>query len=283
MSDSTGGSETPEVGPDMVLVPKRQIHALLVLVLFLVGAIGWGYLQVVNQNPVEEAADPRTILGPKATNRVEQKQFVVPVESTLMSGQPLLEALQGGGYVLYARHFHTDHSRWHKDPIKDQHGTLTLEDFLTCQNQRELTDYGRRRARRVGELMRQAKVPVGKIYASPYCRVSEGLEIMMGRKPDELRVDLIYRGGKWTREKMSKALLKYLGEKPAPGTNLLVMAHRPQMDDIARIREGEIFVFEPLGGERFNLVARIHDSEWFEALVDPAFLGLSAHRGGDHR
>jgi hypothetical protein len=60
------------------------------------------------------------------------------------------------------------------------------------------------------------------------------------------------------------------------------MAHRPQMDSIKFIEEGEAFVFRPRGDETFDLVGTIYDSEWMEALIDPAYLGAHAVQlGGD--
>jgi hypothetical protein len=81
---------------------------------------------------------------------------------------------------------------------------------------------------------------------------------------------------------MAANVRPYLGTLPAAGKNTLVVAHRPQMDDMRFIEEGEAFVLEPLGGGKFNLVGTIYDSDWFEAKVDIAYLGLRGLQpGGD--
>lgn len=214
------------------------------------------------------------------SHRQPKEKIVVPERIDLATGAELLEMLKRGGYVLYTRHFQTDHSKWHKDPIRHEHGERTLESYLDCDQQRRLTEWGRTRARHVGKILRDYQVPIGKVYSSPYCRARQGVEALLGRKPDVLDKQLVYRGGSFTFEKMARAILPYLGRKPAPGTNDLVMAHRPQMDEIGRIGEGEMWVFEPLGGTRFALVGKIRDHEWFESLVDLNFLGLARKKGG---
>jgi phosphohistidine phosphatase SixA len=210
-------------------------------------------------------------------------KLVVPLAQDFITGEALLRALRGGGYVIFFRHFQTDHTKWHEDPIKPLHGKMTVADFKsTGDQQRHLTDYGRKRARDVGAMMRQLQIPIGKVQSSPYIRVMDSARLLAGREPDETPYELVYRGGDLTNEIMCRNLLPYLGTKPAPGTNTLVVAHRTQMDDIRFITEGEAFVFEPLGDGKFNLIATIYDSDWFEAQYDVAYLGLRGRQpGGD--
>jgi phosphohistidine phosphatase SixA len=201
----------------------------------------------------------------------------------MVTGKELLERLRRGGYVLYFRHFHTDHTKWHEDPIKPRHAEMTVADFrATCDQQRPLTGYGRRRAKDVGEFIRALGIPIGKVLASPYCRVFESAELLAGRKPDDTPYELVHRGGGLTYETMAANVRPRLGEVPAPGTNTLIVAHRPQMDDIRFIEEGECFVLEPLGDGKFNLVATIYDSDWYEARFNVDYLGLRGTQpGGD--
>lgn len=201
----------------------------------------------------------------------------------LLTGRALIEELRKGGYILYFRHFHTDHTKWHEDPVKPKHAEMTVQDFLaTCDQQRPLTDFGRRRASDVGTLLRKQDIPVGKVLASPYCRAVESATLVAGRAPDETTYALLHRGGGLTYEMMATNVRPLLGAIPDSGTNTILMGHRPQMDDIRLIEEGECFVLRPLGGGRFDLVGTIYDSDWFEAEFDPAYLGLRGQQpGGD--
>jgi phosphohistidine phosphatase SixA len=213
----------------------------------------------------------------------DSPKLLLPEARVSLTGEGLLEKLRQGGYILYFRHFHTDHTKWHEDPIKPHHAEMTVAEFRsTCDQQRPLTDFGRRRAKDVGDLMRGLKIPIGKVLASPYCRVVETAALLAGRAPDSTPYGLVHRGGKLTYEMMAANVRPFLGEKPAPGTNTLIVGHRPQMDDIRFIEEGECFVLEPLGDGMFNLVGTIYDSDWFEAQRNIDYLGLRGTQpGGD--
>jgi phosphohistidine phosphatase SixA len=229
-------------------------------------------------------AVPTASLPVKGITQVsgDQGRPVKPDKIDILTGNELLSALKGGGYVLYFRHFQSDHSVWHEDPIKPKQAEMTVQEIRgSCDQQRPLSEYGRKRARDVGNAMRKLGVPVGSVFSSPYCRVIESARLVAGRPPDETLYDLMHRGGNYTAEMMNRNLRPYLGQMPAKGTNTLLMAHRPQMDSIKFIEEGEVFVFRPKGDERFDLVGTIYDSEWMEALVNPDYLGARASQPGD--
>ena len=222
----------------------------------------------------QPAAKPAESTAPK---------LLLPEKQELLTGEALLKQLRAGGNVLYFRHFHTDHTKWHEDPIKPKHAEMTVKDFReTCDQQRPLTEYGRQRARDVGNLLRRLSIPIGKVYSSPYCRVVETATLLAGRAPDDTPYELVHRGGGLTYEMMAKNIRPYLGAIPAQGTNTVLVAHRPQMDDIRFMEEGEAYVLRPLGDGKFDLVGTIYDSDWFEATVDVKYLGLRGRQpGGD--
>jgi phosphohistidine phosphatase SixA len=210
-----------------------------------------------------------------APARTEPPKLLLPQERTLLSGMVLRDELRAGGYVLYFRHFHTDHTKWHEDPIKPKHGEMSVQAFReSCDQQRPLSAFGRRRAADVGKLMRKQGIPVGRVLSSPYCRAVESATLLAGREPDETPYGLVHRGGSLTYEMMATNIRPYLGTTPAPGTNTLLVAHRPQMDEVGFIEEGQAFVLKPLGNGQFNLVGMIYDSDWYEAAFDLDYLGL---------
>ena len=224
-----------------------------------------------------------TLLACRAAPPPEQPKLLLPEHKAMLTGQALLDALKQGGYILYFRHFHTDHTKWHDDPIKPRHAQMTVRDFLqSCDQQRPLTDFGRRRARDVGRLLKKHAIPVGKVLSSPYCRAVESATLLAGHAPDDTPYALVHRGGDLTYEMMAKNVRPLLGAVPDSGTNTLLVGHRPQMDDIRFIEEGECYVLKPLGDGKFDLVGTIYDSDWYEAEVDPAYLGLRGQQpGGD--
>ena len=213
----------------------------------------------------------------------ERPKLLLPEKEEFLTGKPLLDELRKGGYILYFRHFHTDHTKWHEDPIKPKHGEMTVKDFLaSCDQQRALTDFGRRRAKDVGGFLRKLAIPIGAVYSSPYCRAVETATLLAGRKPDDTPYELLHPGGTLTYEMMAKNVRPYLGNIPKSGTNTILVAHRPQMDDIRFIEEGECFVLKPLGNGKFNMVGSIYDSDWYEAEFNVDYLGLRGRQpGGD--
>jgi phosphohistidine phosphatase SixA len=220
---------------------------------------------------------------PAARPAEEAPKLLLPESKLILTGGALRDALRRGGYILYFRHFHTDHTRWHDDPIKPKHAEMTVRDFReSCDQQRPLTSFGRRRAKDVGAFIKKQGIPIGKVYSSPYCRVVETATLLAGREPDETPYELVHRGGKLTYESMARNVRPYLGTVPAPGTNTLLVAHRPQMDDIRFIEEGEAFVLKPRGNGKFDLVGTIYDSDWYEAELSIDYLGLRGTQpGGD--
>jgi phosphohistidine phosphatase SixA len=205
----------------------------------------------------------------------ERPKLLLPEKEETLSGKALRDELKKGGYVLYLRHFHSDHTKWHEDPIKPKHGEMTVKDFLaSCDQQRPLTDFGRRRAKDIGGFIAKQGIPVGLVLSSPYCRTVESATLLAGRKPDDTPYGLLNPGGTLTYEMMAKNVRPYLGEIPKAGTNTILVAHRPQMDNIGFIEEGECFVLKPLGDGTFNLVAKIYDSDWYETEFNLDYLGL---------
>ena len=122
--------------------------------------------------------------------------------------------------------------------------------------------------------MKKQGIPIGKVLSSPYCRAVESVTLLAGREPDKTPYELVHRGGTLTSEMMATNIRPHLGAIPAPGTNTLLVAHRPQMDEAGFIEEGQVFVLEPLGNGRFNLAAMIYDSDWYEAEFNLDYLGL---------
>src|SRR5499427_7383665 len=88
-----------------------------------------------------------------------------------LSSRQLLADLRRGGYVLYFRHAATDFSQ------NDERMT-SYED---CASQRNLIDQGRAAARGAGATIRELKIPVDRVLASPFCRTLETAQLLFGR------------------------------------------------------------------------------------------------------
>ena len=179
-----------------------------------------------------------------------------------LEGAALVDALRSGGLNLYFRHAATEWSQ--DDQVRDR------GDLPSCdpQRMRQLSDDGRAAARAVGEAMRALGVPVGAVYASPYCRTVETAE-QMGMGPVQTTEDVVnlraadYAGG---REAIVARARARLSMAPAPGGNDVYVAH----GNVARAAtdvypgEGEGIVFRPLGENGFEFVGRLDPAAWVE-------------------
>ena len=167
-------------------------------------------------------------------------------------GPELLAELRKGGYVIYFRHTSTDFSR-------DDSRSRSDDD---CDNQRPLTDKGRDEARQIGAAIRELKIPIEKVLASPRCRTMETATFAFGRaeKVNEAR------GGPATPESTDRYAgpRRLLSTPVKPGANLVIASHGNPFYATAGapyLAEGEAAVIRPLGKD-FEIVARVKHDAW---------------------
>jgi broad specificity phosphatase PhoE len=175
----------------------------------------------------------------------------------LLDGQSLIEALRKGGYVIFFRHPQTDSTKADTD-------TLNLDNISA---QRQLTPKGEAQARQIGDAFRTLKIPVGTVLTSQYHRAKEAARLA-GFSGATAVLDLTEPQNVPPVEgkRRAEALRKLLGTAPTAGTNAVLIAHRPNLQDAAGkefgdLGEGEAAVFEPLGEKGYRLVARVTSPE----------------------
>lgn len=185
--------------------------------------------------------------------------LVVAVAGCGGSGQergPLevVERLREGGYVVFLRHAATDRSQ------RDRLG-VPLTD---CSGQRNLTDEGREQARSLGRAWRELGIPVAEVLSSGYCRTRETAELAFGRATIVPALTGIPAEQVGTYSGRVRALRRLLGTRPPEGENVVVVGHIANLEAATQVEidEGEAAVFEPLGGSRYRLAARLPASAW---------------------
>jgi hypothetical protein len=188
----------------------------------------------------------------QATDVAAQPAHTAPVE---LQGPALLAVLRRGGYILYFRHTATDFGQ------SDERMT----GFEACETQRNLTDAGRADARVIGATLRELRIPIGTVLASPYCRTLETAQLMFGRAAATPEV----RGGPAQPESPGRyAALRELLATPVPsGSNVAIASHGNPYRAVAGgdyLAEGEAAVIEPLGAAGFRVVARVRKDGWKE-------------------
>lgn len=160
----------------------------------------------------------------------------------------LHDMLKGGGYVIFFRHAGT--------PDYQEPGPI---DFSSCARQRNLNARGREQSFRIGQAFRELEIPVSEVIASPFCRTMDTGRIAFGRaEPAEEARD------KDKREK----LFARVSVKPPGGGNLVIVGHGSANGLIGEefLREAEAVILRPLGGGKFEPVARMQVDQWEQML-----------------
>jgi phosphohistidine phosphatase SixA len=202
--------------------------------------------------------------------RATRRSFVLTAAATLLWSFPthgesplseveLINALRGGGYIIVIRHGATPTDQADTDP-------LHLENI---DKQRQLNDSGRAQARSIGQSMHKLKIPVGEVYTSRFNRAVEtGKLLGFGEvKPsnDFAEGGLVVTSIENNRR--AQALRKLVATPPLPGTNVVVITHRPNIldafgKDWFEVKEGEASIFKPDGAGGYKFIVRLQADDW---------------------
>ena len=189
-------------------------------------------------------------------------QFDVAAAQTTAGLEDLafVQSLRKGGYNIYFRHAATD---WSQNDQVSKEG-----DWTSCDpgKMRQLSEAGRKTASTVGEAIRALQIPIGQVFASPYCRTVETARNMkLG--PVEKTTDIMnmrvaeYFGGTST---IAARTQRRLSIRPQANTNTVLVAHGNVLVTATDLypQEAEAIVFRPEGNGNWTFMARISPQEW---------------------
>jgi hypothetical protein len=119
-----------------------------------------------------------------------------------------------------------------------------------------------------GDALRQAGVPIGKVYTSKYNRAYE-TAIIAGFQDIEKTTDLTEGGlvvSPNENNRRAEAFRKMIATAPKAHTNTILITHQPNIvaaldKDWFDMKEGEASIFRPADGG-YKLVARIQMEDW---------------------
>ena len=176
-----------------------------------------------------------------------------------LSEEEWINALRSGGHVIVIRHGATPPDQADTDP-------LHLENI---DKQRQLNDAGRAQAQSIGAAMRKLKIPVGEVYTSMFNRAVETGKLL-GFGEVKPSIDFAEGGLVVTsieNNRRAQALRKLAAALPPPGTNVIVVTHRPNIldafgKDWFEVKEGEASIFKPDGAGGYKLIARLQANDW---------------------
>ena len=193
---------------------------------------------------------------------------VVPIlplvdPATELKGAKLVDALRGGGYVLYMRH------------------ALQIPPTTEKCDTSNLTPVGEEQARTVGAALRELKISIGSLRSSQPCRNRDTARLL-GVGPYEITDDLNPAG---LREgfDVSAARLRQLQEVPPRGTNTLLVSHvhgSLKKEEWMHLDLAEIIVYRPDGKGGTTPVARVRVEGWGELIRFAADNRIQQGAGG---
>src|SRR5579871_868201 len=184
--------------------------------------------------------------------------FAIAMSTARSDDRDVAQALRAGGLVLVVRHGAT---------FADQADTAPV-DFDNVASQRNLNDKGKALAKAFGDALRQAGVPIDKVYTSKFNRAYE-TAVIAGFKNIEKTQDLTEGGlivSPNENNRRADAFRKMLAVAPMDHTNTILITHQPNIvaalgKDWFDVKEGETSIFRPADGG-YKLVARVQMDEW---------------------
>jgi broad specificity phosphatase PhoE len=173
----------------------------------------------------------------------------------------VVKSLQAGGYVIVFRHGATNRDMADTDP-------LNLDNVA---QQRQLSERGRQVARDVGAAFKALQIPIGQVYTSRFYRAVETGRLVGGK--EVITTADVSEGGQVVtpieNDRRAAAFRKLAATPPAPGTNTLIVSHKPNIldafgKDWFDVREGEASVFKPDAAGKYVLVGKLQATEWLD-------------------
>ena len=182
-----------------------------------------------------------------------------PAKSDGPARAEVVPALQKGGYILFIRHPKTNADQADIDPLH----------IDNVKAQRQLSDEGRKQAKDLGAALRALKIPVGTVLSSKFWRAQEAATLLAVGKV-QASIELSEGGlvvSPNENQRRAQALKKLLATAPPAGQNVVIMSHKPNLQDAAGkdlgdVAEGEVVIFQPLGADKSKVMARVPAALW---------------------
>jgi broad specificity phosphatase PhoE len=136
--------------------------------------------------------------------------------------------------------------------------------------QRQLSERGRQQARDLGTAFKTLQIPIGQVYTSRFYRAVETGRLVSSK--EVITTADVSEGGQVVtpieNDRRAAAFRQLVATPPAPGTNTLIVSHKPNIldafgKDWFDVREGEASVFRPEAG-KYVLVGKLQATEWLD-------------------
>jgi len=172
---------------------------------------------------------------------------VLTAPTAVAADEEVWALLKGGGQVILIRHAITTPG------VGDPPG-MRVDD---CSTQRNLTDEGRRDARRVGETFRTRGLVVDRVLSSPWCRCLETARLAFGAAEAWQPLSNLF-GRDEARAEHVRQMRVLVGERHAGG-NVVLVSHGSTISALTGVMPApaEMVVVTPQGTGRFTVAGRL--------------------------
>jgi broad specificity phosphatase PhoE len=183
-----------------------------------------------------------------------RREFVAFAAGLVLAPRAMAEVtdvwtrLRQGGLAILMRHAAT------VPGLGDPPG-FRLDD---CATQRNLSEAGRGHARRVGERFRAERVPIAKVYTSPWCRCRDTATIAFGAAEDWEPLSSVF-DHPHEEPKYTERVKKRIAQLARRGGNVVMVTHNVNIAGIAglSVAPAELVVMRPDGCCSARTVERI--------------------------
>jgi broad specificity phosphatase PhoE len=202
---------------------------------------------------------------------IRRRQLFAGAASLVIAARPAgatdvmaaIGRLRQGGFVVFFRHGETGR-------VVFDRPTAVMGD---CSTQRNLDDVGRAQVRQLGEDFKALAIPVGKVLSSEFCRCWQHAEAMFGKGgytvTDKLSLPPSFPGvTEADRRKSNADLAAMLSEKPAAGTNTVLVSHGNNISMLTGYNpstQGEAVIFQPDGAGGYTRLVSVIPGDWTRA------------------
>jgi len=171
---------------------------------------------------------------------------LLSLPSPALADEALWSLLKKGGQVVLMRHAVTNSG------IGDPPG-FRLDD---CSTQRNLSDQGRRDARRVGSEFRARNIALEIVYSSPWCRCIETAELAFGKFEISAALSNLFTHPE--NRELQVREMRELISAPGPHNRVLV-SHGATIVALTGVSLGtaEMLIVTPLSDGRFVVNGRL--------------------------
>jgi len=175
-----------------------------------------------------------------------------------MAPAELIEALKGGGHVVFIRHASTEVD--YADQVDAVMGD--------CSTQRTLSEMGWHEAKEIGAAFALHQIPVAQVVSSEYCRAWQTADLAFGRyvKNGDLNFAPAEEYSEEQIAMMRERVRPHLGTEPPAGFNLVLVGHDDPFDAATGIYPepmGVAYVLRPAGDGEFEILGHIDPTAWF--------------------